>query len=238
MSRLLVAFIAAFVGWTTAVAGEVTVSNDGKLVGFTYVGSSGSTFTDLRITKVLADGLQCEHKYGLVTVKWASLPPNIVSKFKAQATKAANADREKARAVSAYHAHTAKVQAEVVRERVARDAAADADERYRQEHATSGQALWIRGRITQKLESGLLVSSEGGHTGQLEISVSPISGRSSTNLIGGMPIYKGTCWVKRHPNHGSLVDGDQVDIVAWDDGQYGYTAVMGGRRTVRAFKCQ
>ena len=98
----------------------------------------------------------------------------------------------------------------------------------------------LRGRVLQATDKGLLVECE-----QPEPVVS-----SAQSMGGGGGSYShldpngkgrpeevtGTFWVVGHPNQNSKADEDYIDVNAFEDGTYSYTAVTGAAKRIKQYR--
>lgn len=104
----------------------------------------------------------------------------------------------------------------------------------------AANAKRVRGRIVQATNKGLLVVCE---------SYVPVtSGMGSLGGGGGVYVppdpngkgrpetVEGTFWVVGHPNQNSKVDEDSIDVNAFEDGTYSYTAVTGAAKRIKQYQ--
>jgi len=59
----------------------------------------------------------------------------------------------------------------------------------------------------------------------------------SAKRAARIQIFSGLCLLTDYPNASGVVDGDVVRAIAYPNGDYSYTAVSGGSKTVRQFTC-
>lgn len=106
----------------------------------------------------------------------------------------------------------------------------------------------ICGEVLQKVSDGLLVlsgsesrKSSAALDSELQSVLRPgariLPGGKSSFTIGYAPGYMELCLLTDYTNYFRVVDRDVVTAVAYPNGEYSYSAVSGGRKTVRIFTC-
>jgi hypothetical protein len=98
----------------------------------------------------------------------------------------------------------------------------------------------IRGTVLQATNEGLMIDGEGS---------SPVAS-SMAGIGGGGGVYVppdpngkgrptreyGTFWLVGHPQQGSKVKDDAVDVDAFEDGVFSYTTVMGAQQRIKKYQ--
>lgn len=100
----------------------------------------------------------------------------------------------------------------------------------------------IHGEVLQKVSDGLLVVAGSEPRRELDASMRKDglypSGRGRmSQIINGkrVPIYSELCLLTHYTNYARVVDRDIVFAIGYPTGEYSYTAVSGGSKTVRRF---
>ena len=77
--------------------------------------------------------------------------------------------------------------------------------------------FWIEGKVLQRTAAGLLITPK------------------PTIYVPAGEGYRVLCLLTDYRNESLVADGDSIRVEAWPTGQYNYTAVSGGSKTVRKF---
>ena len=86
----------------------------------------------------------------------------------------------------------------------------------------------IWGKVLQKTSAGLLITPTPTRSGPW--TVSPPAGWNG-------PAYRALCLLTDFPDQRVAADEQAITVYAYPDGEYRYTAVSGGNKTVRRFTC-
>jgi hypothetical protein len=209
----------------------------GRIEEIVITNSAGDIFTNLKLSKVVADGILFEYRSGLVKAKWSELPVWCQLKYLDAALDAASKDRQAGRASTQTAPPIGRAQGgDAAKKSV--DEAKGKEERDGNAANTRPATSWvIKGRIVQKTRDGLFVQSVGGHAGERRnTGTSAVNPNSRETIVdGGVQVFEGLCLLRNHPEQAALADGEQVEIQATESGQYQYTAVSGAVRSIRQF---
>lgn len=111
----------------------------------------------------------------------------------------------------------------------------EAAERKKRIAALEKYKVGIYGEVLQKLQGGLLVLS--GTRARLKNPRSVLGARTTKYTLNGVTVYNELCFLEGYTNYNKAVDGDLVMTFAYPNGQFSYTAVSGGSKSVRRFTC-
>jgi hypothetical protein len=208
--------------------GKITDTN--LRVPISFTNSLGDFITDAIPTRLFANKLiYITAEGGGGTIRLEKLPPDLRERFGYDPEKAAQADE----------VDRQKHEAQLKRNKEAAYAAALAE--YRQQIESS--KMMIEGKVIQKLDIGLLVDSGTEikrKSYEWAASVGAPTSGGEVKLFDPtthLQIYNGLCLLTDYSKISSVVDGDIVRAVAYPNGEYSYTAVSGGSKTVRQFTC-
>ena len=206
------------------------VTNATLLTPFTLTNSAGNIVTDAVLVKLTPNTFLYKTPRSEAFQRLDSLSKDLQEKFGYNPSKAAQADE----------LDRQKYAAQLQRANAAAAAAALAEHRSQIESSR----MIIEGDVIQKLDVGFLVDS-ATQIKRIDLEWRASVGLS-TSVIGDgryydptthIQIFNGLCLLTDYPKASSVVDGDVVRAFAYPNGEYSYTAVSGGSKTVRQFTC-
>ncbi len=191
---------------------------------------SGVTYERCKVTRVEPDGISVFHSKGIAKIAFPDLPAEYQEKY--------GFDPERATLYSSKMAATRQKAAAASREREAKLRAEQ--DRMTEIEAKKQNARRIRGHVIQATSSGLLVKAAGP---------SLVVASSSAAIGGGGAVYSppdpkgkgrprsayGRFWLVDHPKSKTTVDGDYIDVDAYEDGTHSYTTVLRSSSRVKRY---
>ncbi len=205
------------------------VSSPAQTNTITFTNQSGVVISNAEAVKISDNKLLYRIPSGGGIVMLSNTPPDIQRKFNYNPAKAAQADE----------VDKQKHEAQLRQDQQAAAAASLAE--YRRRIASS--SMMVEGEVLQKLDAGLLVDSATEakrRQREWDESVGHYSAGGEVKYVDQtthLQLYNGLCLLTDYPRTSSIVDGDVVRAVAYPNGEYSYTAVSGGSKTVRQFTC-
>jgi hypothetical protein len=218
------------VGWlvTTSMPGQQTNT-------FSFTNKYGEV-THAVVLRVEPDGIVYKYLSGGAgggKVSFTNLPAELRERFGYDPDASASYGR----------LQIEKRQQEAERVRAAQVLAAERARAEATQKRVQAGSRTVSGKVLQKLSEGLLVDSGADFLAKV--------GDTSTTITRGA-IFKrktvaftevnepralclGLCLLQDDPRYRSIVDGDYITVLAYPIGQYSYTAVSGGTKTVRKF---
>jgi hypothetical protein len=203
----------AMISTICGASGQTTVS---------FTNSEGKIIPDARITATNSVTLYYETQDGPAHIRWADLPPEVQRRF--GYNPAQGAEAEKALVARKQAIAQAAANAAVTRR-------VEKEQRERTANAEKIKMI-IQGRVIQRISAGLLVNSASELRKQVQHY--PGEGYGTRHWeFGGVQVFEGLCLLT--DVEGGALDGDIINCTAYPNGNYSYTAVSGGEKTVRRF---
>jgi hypothetical protein len=224
MKRILYSLVA-----TMLFIGNSLAQTNSTPIVISFTNSFGDYITNAQVVSWNANKLIYRCPGGGGTIRLDKLPQDLQIRFNYDPAKAAKADQADQIQKENYQRYLA-----------AQEKAQELD---LQKKILIQKSRTISGRILQKLPGGLLVESgqeeidQVGHTDVEYDEMRTVTSRTVSVREGNTPGAEclGLVFLEDHPRYAQLVDDNVVVILAYPDGQYTYTSVAGGQKTVRRF---